>query len=288
MQSFQLRRYVMRAICLGIASAVAASAVAAPLQLAPDQPVAVVAVPGAAPERDEKSYRDLLSAIAVFEKHAGMAPGASLRFKVHPRQAGVSMDGLVLQIVGEHTRIQVPLAPDHSFVLPRSAEAARDNATVRFNREPKSLAWRADIRSPGVPANARRLGDLMLECRVALAGDLVAYPHHPINLIVVKLMDPCRDVPINLVSFADRPVFSVTLLAGARRSVMPAAMLHGPALVPLPGQEDWLALRERAYMVKYKALYDKNWPDDTLLLFDYMDDDTPLSPPPAQAAADLQ
>lgn len=283
MQSNQLGRHMARAICALLASAIMANAGATQMQDTPDRPIALVTVSGAATERDEKSYRDMLDAIAVFDKHSALAPGASLRFKVHPRQPGVAMEGLALQIVGAHTRIDVPLAADHSFVLPQDAGAARDDAMVRFNRQAKSLAWRADIRSSGVPPKARRLGDLMLECKVALAGDLVAYPHHPINLIVVKLMDPCRDMPINLVSLADRPVFSVTLLAGARRSVMPAALLHGPALVPLPGQEDWLANRERAYMVKYKSLYDKNWPDDTLLLFDYMDDD--MLPPTAAAQA---
>jgi len=245
-----------------------------------DQSIPKVEVQGTTQDRDEKSYRDMLAAMDVFQKHHGLAPTASLRFKVFPRHAGVSMDGLVLQIAGERTSIPVPLAPDLTFTLPRSAEAAGDNARVRFNRKEGSLAWRADIRSQGVPSNARRLGDLLLECKVAMVGDLVAYVHHPINMMITKMEDPCRTLSINMFYFADRPLFSVTLVSGNRRSIMPAAMLHGPSAPMMPGHEDWTFLRERVYMVKFKTLYDQGWPDDTLLQFDYMDDDAPAGSRP--------
>ena len=268
--------HVNKNMARGLASVIVASlawmhpaaAAAPPTQEA----LQVVEVSGKVPERDEKSYRDLLAGMDRFATGEGAAPGATLRFKVLPRRDGVAMDSLALQIVGEHTRIAVPLAADHTFVLPVDAAAARDNAMVRFNRSPGSLAWRAEIRSPGVPADARRLGDLLLECRVALAADLLAFIHHPINMLVVKLADPCRSMPVNVFSFAERPLFGVTLVAGQRRRMLPATMLHGPTVVPLPAMEDWLFLRERVYLVKFKSLYDQQWPDDTLVQFDYMDD----------------
>lgn len=263
--------------CLALAavlcfSAVPARAVAVD-KAATEPAIPVVEVPGAVDDRDEKSYRDILAGMDVFDKGRDLAPGASLRFRVWPRQAGVSMDGLVLQIAGDRTNIPVPLAADQTFVVPRHADAVDDNAVVKFNRKAKSLAWRADIRSPGVPPNARRLGDLLLECKVAMAGDLLAYVHHPINVMVTKLENACRTIPLNMFFFADRPVFSITLVDGERRAVMPAAMLHGPTAPLMPGQEDWTFLRERVFMVKFKSLYDKGWSDDTLLRFDYMDDD---------------
>lgn len=239
-----------------------------------DQSVPKVEVQGTAQDRDEKSYRAMLAGMDVFERNHGLAPTASLRFRVFPRHAGVSMDGLVLQIAGDRTGIPVPLAADGTFTLPRSAAAASADAMVRFNRKAGSLAWRADIRSRDVPPAARRLGDLLLECRVAMAGDLVAYVHHPINMLIAKMDDPCRTMPINLFYFADRPVFSATLVAGNRRRILPAALLHGPVAPLMPDHEDWIFLRERVFMVKFKSLYDEGWSDDTLLQFDYMDDDT--------------
>jgi hypothetical protein len=188
--------------CLALAavlcfSAVPARAVAVD-KAATEPAIPVVEVPGAVDDRDEKSYRDILAGMDVFDKGRDLAPGAALRFRVWPRQAGVSMDGLVLQIAGDRTNIPVPLAADQTFVVPRRADAVDDNAVVKFNRKAKSLAWRADIRSPGVPPNARRLGDLLLECKVAMAGDLLAYVHHPINVMVTKLENACRTIPLNM------------------------------------------------------------------------------------------
>lgn len=271
----------MRALCLCVAAVAATPQARAAADPGATDAIPTVEVDGALPDRDQKSYRDLLAAMDVFDRHHALAPGAALRFKVLPRRAGVAMEGLQLKIAGEHTNLAVALAQDQTFALPSDLDAASDDAMLRSNRKDKSLAWRADIRSPGVPPNARRLGDLLLECKVAMAGDLLAYVHHPINMLVVKLADPCRTLPINMFYFADRPVFSITLIAGQRRGVMPAAMLHGPEFPAMPGQEDWPFLRERVYMVKFKALYDQQWPDDTLLRFDYMDDDAPTS---AQAA----
>ena len=267
------KRWLTRTVWLWLPAVTLAHAAGSADKAAAETSIPVVEVPGTTEDRDEKSYRDILAGIDVFERDRAMAPGASLRFKVWPRQAGVSMDGLVLQVAGERTNIPVPLAADQTFVVPRDANALDDNAAVRFNRKARSLAWRADVRSPGVPPNTRRLGDLLLECKVAMAGDLIAYVHHPINVMVTKLANPCRTMPLNMYYFADRPVFSVTLIDGQRRAAMPAAMLHGPTAPMVPSQEDWMFLRERVFMVKFKSLYDKGWSDDTLLRFDYMDDD---------------
>lgn len=262
----------LAAACMAAAACAGAAAAG---QGAADNPVPVVEVLGAAQPRDEKPYRDLLAALDTVERQRRLAPGATLRFKVWARRADVDMTGLEVRIVGPHTDIPVPLAADHTFAIPRDAAAAADDAIVRFNRKAGSLAWRADVRSPGVPGHARRLGDLMLECAADVKGDLFAYLHHPVNMLLSKLDDPCRTVPLNLFNFADRPVFSITLVAGERRSMLPAAFLHGDAAVPFPGHEDWLAQRERVYKVKFKTLYDAGWPDDTLLVFDFMDEDAP-------------
>jgi hypothetical protein len=258
------------AVALGVCTGATAAG-----QAPGDGAVPVVEVLGAAQPRDEKPYRDLLAALDAVERQRALAPAAAVRFRVWPRREGVDMAGLDVRIVGPHTDIPVPLAADRTFALPRDAAAAADDARVRFNRKAGSLAWRADVRSPGVPDGTRRLGDLMLECVADVKGDLFAYVHHPLNVLLSKLDDPCRTVPLNLFNFADRPVFSIALVAGERRVALPAAFLHGDAVVPFPDHEDWLAQRERVYKVKFKALYDAGWPDDTLLVFDPMDDDAP-------------
>jgi len=271
MKPVDAKRWLAR-LGFGCAAAAWIGTVGAAGQARADGAIAVVEVLGAAQPRDEKPYRDLLAALDAAERHRALAPAAAVRFKVWPRRAGVDMAGLDVRIVGPHTDIPVLLAADHTFAVPRDAAAVADDAVVRFNRKAGSLAWRADVRSPGVPDHARRLGDLILECAADVKGDLFAYLHHPVNVLLSKLDDPCRTVPLNLFNFADRPVFGITLVAGERRSMLPAAFLHGDVAVPFPDHEDWLAQRERVYKVKFKALYDAGWPDDTLLVFEDMDD----------------
>lgn len=239
-------------------------------------------------DRDEKSYRKILDGVSVFERDHQLAPGATLRFKLLPREAGVNLQGLTLQIRGDHIKIAIPLDKDLVFELPRNVDAANVDAVVISNRRAKSLTWRAEIRSPGVPANARRLGDLLLECKVCMAADLVAYVATPINVMITKLADPCRSLPINMFYFTDRPLFSVTLVHGKRRTVLPAAQLHGPAMPVLASLQDWSFLRDRAFILQFKPLYDQNWPDDTLLQFDYMDDDAVATSELAQPAGGMR
>ena len=241
-----------------------------PARSAPD---AVVEVTAVRDDRDSKSYRKILDGMEIFEKNHPLAPGATLRFKVLPRRAGVSLQGLTMQIRGEHTKIPIHLDPDMTFELPTDATAAQDDALVTTNRKAGSLTWRAEIRSPGMPANTRRLGDLLFECKVAMVADLVAYVPTPINVMITRLPDPCLSLTINMFYFTERPLFSVALVHGVRRSVLPSAQLHGPDKPVLTDLQDWYFLRDRAFMMRFKPLYEQGWPDDAMLQFDYMDDD---------------
>ena len=77
-----------------------------------------------------KSYRKMLNGMALFEKMHGMAPNASLRFKLLPRQRDTNMDGIVLEIVGDTVTIPVLLAADRTFTLERDQQALDENASV--------------------------------------------------------------------------------------------------------------------------------------------------------------
>ena len=65
----------------------------------------------------DKSYRKMLKGMDLFEKKHGMAPDASLRYKLLPRQRDTNMDGIVLDIVGDTVTIPVPVASDRTFTL---------------------------------------------------------------------------------------------------------------------------------------------------------------------------
>ena len=144
------------------------------------------------------------------------------------------------------------------------------------NRKSSSMTWRAMVTSPGLPGATRRLGDLRLECLVGMDAGLISNEAPLLAWLVQVFNDTdkvCSSPRGNYLFFTERPLFSVTLHAGARREVLPFKMLYtGGEQTPESLRYcDCQVLLDRSY---YAPLWDKSWPDDTLLEFDFMDDDT--------------
>lgn len=228
----------------------------------------------------DKSYRKMIQGMERFERERALAPAASLRFRLLPRTPDVNMEGITLRVAGDTVTLPVPVAPDNSFVLPRNAQALREDAAVLANRKTTSLTWRAAIHTPGLPPGTRRLGDLRLECRVGVEADLVSNSSPLLGWIADTLVGPeqaCTSPNGNYLFFAERPIFSVRLRAGARVEELPFKMLyHGGEKTPadLP-YCDCQVLLDRTY---FAPLWDASWPDDTILEFEYMTDAPAMSP----------
>ena len=177
----------------------------------------------------EKSYRRMLRGMDLFEREHARAPQATLRFKLLPRRRGVDLDRNVdLFIVGKTVEIPVALAPARTFALERNPRAWDENAQVTPDRQARSMTWRAEVRTPGLPPLTRRLGDLRLECRVGMEAGLVSDPPSWIK----RLFDPLENTPDycqrpdnRYLFFAERPLFGVTLVDGARRQAVPVQRL---------------------------------------------------------------
>jgi hypothetical protein len=221
----------------------------------------------------DKSYRKMLQGMQRFERErTQLAPQASLRFRLLPRQPGTEMRGIKLKIVGDTTSMALPVADDNSFTLGYNEQLWREDAAVLANRKTLSMTWRAEVRSPGVPDGMRRLGDLRLECLVGMEAGLVSNNAHLFAWLDEFLRSAdkvCSDPNGNYMYFAERPIFSITLQAGARRATLPFHALYAgnPPAAELPFC-DCQVLLERSYFAPI------------LLRFEYMDD-----PPPASGAA---
>jgi hypothetical protein len=222
----------------------------------------------------DKSYRKMLKGMARFEREHGLAPGATLRFRLLPRTPAVDMQGIQLSVVGDTASMPVQIAPDNSFTLPRNDTLQREDAALIANRKTSSMTWRADVRSPGVPEGMRRLGDLRLECLVGMDAGLVSNNSQLFRWLGELFTDTdrvCSDPEGNYLFFTERPVFAVTAQSGERRAVLPFRMTYaggGPPASELP-YCDCQVLLDRSY---YAPIWDHSWPDDTLLSFEYMDD----------------
>jgi hypothetical protein len=224
----------------------------------------------------DKSYRKMVKGMALFEARHALAPRATLRYKILPRKPGTDLDGVGVQVVGERFKAPIAVATDHTFALARYQQALDEDAAVRSERKAQSLTWRADVRTPGVPPNTRRLGDLRLECLVGIEAGLVSqYPSLLGRLFdaVQNAADFCSRSYAPYLFFAERPLFAVTLRAGARRETlsvgqMYAGMAHGrTARKDLP-YCDCEALLDRTYIL---PLGDRGWPDDTMVELEYVD-----------------
>ena len=224
----------------------------------------------------QKSYRKMLRGMDLFEKQHALSPNGSLRFKLLPRRRETDMNTVQIDVIGSTVDFAVAVAPDHTFNLARDRQAFDEDAQVVPNRKRQTLTWRADIRTPGLPPGTRRLGDLRLECRVGMEAGLVSTSNSLINRLAGALFNTpayCdRKVPLYLF-FSDRPLFSVTLIAGTRREILAVDQLYAaasddPNLKNDLPQCDCEVLVDRTYFL---PLGDLSWPNDTLIEFDYMD-----------------
>ena len=106
------------------------------------------------------AYAELAKGREVFDAFRALAPGAELRYRLypHPPRQGV---GLAWRD-GGGAKGALRLAGDNSFTMAQLAGLERRNAWLVASLPPAELSWRPVVRSSGLPANVRRLGDLRL------------------------------------------------------------------------------------------------------------------------------
>jgi hypothetical protein len=221
----------------------------------------------------DKSYRKMIAGMDRFERLHALAPQATLRFQLLPRLPTTALDGITLRVAGDSVSLPVTVAPDHTFTLPRDDRALAQDAALIASRKTSTLTWRAQVRSPGVPAGMRRLGDLRLECQVGVQAGLLSNNARVFAWLGELFTDPdrvCGAADGNYLFFAERPVFGVTLRDGARSESLPFNMLYagGTQTAQTLPFCDCQVLLDRSF---YAPIWDARWPDDTLLAFDDMD-----------------
>ena len=224
----------------------------------------------------EKSYRKMVRGMDLFNAERRISPNGVLRFKLLPRRPDTDMKSIEMEVIGSSVAFPVAVLPDGTFTLERNARAFDENAQVIPNRKAQTMTWRSDIRTPGLPADTRRLGDLRLECRIGMEAGLISNSSNIIGRMTQAVLDTpayCdRKAPLYLF-FADRPLFSVTLVSGNRREVLSIDKIYAAASDD-PGLKNDLpycdceVLVDRTYVL---PLGDRSWPDDTLVAFEYMD-----------------
>jgi hypothetical protein len=223
----------------------------------------------------EKSYRAMVRGMDLFERRHGLAPDAQLRFRLLPRHRDTNMREIELDVVGATVETSVPIAPDNTFVLQRDPKALAEDAKLIPNRRRQSMTWRTEIRTPGLPPQTRRLGDLRLECEVGLEAGLVSNNRGLLDQLLGRAERTpayCAGSEVRYLFFSEQPLFGVTLVYGQRREALPVSQLYAGAVddpdirADLP-YCDCEVLLDRSYFL---PLGDRSWPDDTLVEFEPM------------------
>ena len=197
-----------------------------------------------------QAYRSAWAGLDAFDKHRQLAPLAGpLQFRLRPRQdnPGASIKGITLGIVGKGEAIPVAIGVDGLFRIERIQAAYDDKADLVFNHKRHLFTAFAEVRTPGLPDNARRVGDLRLECQVNVAIIKTEIPFY-INVMANGVFggsDWCSKVGVY------RSI--------ERQGLVKAMLVHGER------RQDF-SLNDIRDTIK---IPDAEWPDDALLELDY-------------------
>lgn len=119
-----------------------------------------------------KPYRVMSLGLDAFDEHRSLAPNAPLKFRLWQRDAlageARKWEGVTLRLAGDQLSMALPIAPDGTFTIPRSKAAYDEDADLVVNRKKSTIGFEARIVTPGLPEDARRMGDLRLECEVEM------------------------------------------------------------------------------------------------------------------------
>ncbi|MET0320402.1 MAG: hypothetical protein ABW069_06755 [Duganella sp.] len=220
------------------------------------------------------SYVSLEAGVDMFERRSPqVAPGAVMRYKMPkgmlpPKDKDGKPEDTTAAIAVKGWSVPLPLAPDLSFVLPPNPKAKADGAYIVVSRRFPSGMYQhpdVDVRTPDLPRNVLRLGDLRLACEIQvriLKKDML---RARLLLDAMSLFgkSPCES---DTGKIFDAPAVhnSIIFTAGKRRQVKTVA-----------GTE-----------LEFNApLGDSGWPDDTLIAFELDGEPAPqpvASPRPLQ------
>ena len=176
-----------------------------------------------------RKYQVILAGLDAFDDFHRMAPKADrLHFRLEPRGKDDSAaPALAVRLVGDDGfKLPLPLGADGRFTVPRSEEAEDANSELELNRKRNLYRIAADVRTPGLAPNQRRLGDLRLECRVmvAMAKEEIPFLVKALVNSLLLTTDWCSyfdDKKNATFGFrADKPLAEAVLVEGNRSALL--------------------------------------------------------------------
>jgi len=216
------------------------------------------------------SYRAIVAGLDKFDELHAMAPAVPrLLFAARARNGG-SLSGEVPSARLAADDFTLPLAVDAEarFEVPRNRQAWDSKAELVLSRKRKEVRLWPSIRTPGLPENQRRLGDVRLECQVLVA--------------VAK-----EEAPFYVVALAN-----TVLLTGDWCSFLKDRERTWDVHLPAPLASAVLRDGERSIALKVKdnrvevPIGDAGWSNDALIETVFGTPDEAAAPAPIRTAAE--
>jgi hypothetical protein len=206
---------------------------------AADEKAATVNV-NAIKDPEMRSYRSIWAGLDAFDAQRALAPAAPLRFRLlrPDGEPASAADGLALRLASDDGSVPVLVGADGMLDIARNQAAYDADATFILNRKSGQFSARPDIRTPGLPENVRRLGDLRLECRVTVAivkEQINFLARAAINTLMLG-SDWCAKKDMHVAFPAERELEGATISHRGRSLPL---QLHGKSYMAPIGNPAW-------------------------------------------------
>ncbi|WP_229491393.1 hypothetical protein [Massilia sp. HP4] len=155
--------------CIAFTVLLGAGAPAAAQDSQPDSPEEIKV--NAMRDPEVRKYEAIVAGLDAFDEYHRMAPKVPvLQFRVEPRSSAQKPVLPAARLGGDDGfSLALAVDTDGMFIVPRSQAALDANSELVLNQKRRQYRVTPVVRSPGLPGNVRRLGDLRLECRVQVA-----------------------------------------------------------------------------------------------------------------------
>lgn len=199
-------------------------------------------------------YSLLQAAEAVFNRHeARLAPGATLAFKLP--NVNETQTSIEVEIVSATRRIRLPMVSAAAFTLPFGDEATDSDAMVAVNRDFPKGSYRhpnVQVRSPGLPEDVKRMGDLRLAC----AAQVAMVKEHDLKsralLAAASLFgEICQEMEVTNIGAPAGPYDTMTIEDGGRTMTQPRSHKEPLKL----GSKNWSDNAHISYRLNGQIVY---------------------------------
>jgi hypothetical protein len=199
-----------------------------------------------------RKYKSVVAGLDAFDEYHALAPNVpALQFRIRHRTSITVPDPKEaprVRLEGDGGFI-LPIALDSAnlFTVPRSEAALDANSELVLNQTRRYYRMVPYVRTPGLPDNVRRLGDLRLECKVLIGIGKAEIPLWGKLAItgVLRTSDWC--------AFFDRKDYTFSFTTDEQ--VVAAVLREGE-------RSEELKTEDHSFSV---ALFEPGWSDNALI-----------------------